>query len=154
VVAADRLDERAGVRLDGETAAADLTRRRAAAVPAGPAFAAADGEPAVRTDGVFVPARGGWRERKLGVFPKRPRGAPAGAGEWASRALPAPAASSAFAALADCDAFAVTWRAWAAGRGLTDPATVTVIADGAPWIWAAAAAQLPGAKGVLVLKQA
>jgi len=155
-VAAARLDELAGVRLDAETlrrhaeaAAAGLARRRAAGMPAGPAFAAADGEPEFATDGVFVPTRDGWRELKLGVFQKRARGAPAGPEGWATRVLPAPSASCAFAALADCDTFAATWRVWAAGLGVTDTAALTVIADGAPWIWGAAAAQLPGATGVL-----
>ena len=155
-MAADRLDELAGVRLDGETlrrhveaSAADLIRRRAEAVPAGPAFAATLGEAEFLTDGVFVPTRAGWRELKLGLFQKRERGGPAEPDDSASRNLPGPAASFAFASMADCGAFSASWRIWAAGLGLTDSADLTVIADGAAWIWKAASAEFPTANGLL-----
>ena len=155
-VAADRLDELAGVRLDGETprrhveaSAADLIRRRAEAVPAGPAFAAAPGEAEFLTDGVFVPTRDGWRELKLGLFQERERGGPAEPDDYASRDPPGPTASFAFASMADCEAFSATWRGRAAGLGLTDSADLTVIADGAAWIWNAASAEFPTARGLL-----
>jgi len=155
-VAADRLDELAGVRLDAETlrrhaqaAAGRLARRRDEAPPAAAAFAAAEGDWEFLTDGVFVPTRGGWRELKLGLFQRRPRGAPASAAEWATRELPAPSASAAYARLEDCDRFAGRWRGWAAGLGLAEADGLTVVADGAAWIWAAAAAQFPGACGLL-----
>src|SRR5436190_714399 len=93
-VAADRLAELAGVTMDDETlrrhtlaAARELGRRRAAAEPAAGRFAAAAGEVEFLTDGVFAPTRGGWREVKLALFQKRPRGAAAGPEEWATRAL-------------------------------------------------------------------
>ena len=155
-VAADRLDELAGVRLDGETlrrhalpAAGRLTRRRDEAAPAAAAFAKAAGDWEFLTDGVFVPTRGGWRELKLGLFQRRPRGKPATAAQWATRVLPPPAASAAYARLEGCDEFAARWRGWAAGLGLKEAAGLTVVADGAAWIWGAAAAQFPGAAGLL-----
>ena len=155
-MAADRLDELAGVRLDGETlrrhaeaAAADLARRRDESVPAGPAFASALGELEFLTDGVFVPTRDGWRELKLGLFQKRERGGPAEPDDYASRDLPSPSASFAFASMADCEAFSATWRGRAAALGLTDSADLTVIADGAAWIWKAASSEFPTAKGLL-----
>jgi hypothetical protein len=155
-VAADRLGELAGVRLDGETlrrhalpAAARLARRRDGAAPAAAAFAKAAGDWEFLTDGVFVPTRGGWRELKLGLFQRRPRGKPASSAEWATRPLPPPAASAAYARPEGCDDFAARWRGWAAGLGLKESAGLTVVADGAPWIWAAAAGQFPGAAGLL-----
>ena len=156
-VAADRLDELAGVRLDGETlrrhalaAAARLARRREEAAPAAPSFAAAaSGDWEFLTDGVFAPTRGGWRELKLALFQKRPRGAPADASRWATRELPGPAASAAFARLEGCDEFAARWRGWAAALGLSEASALTVVADGAAWIWAAAKQQFPGAAGLL-----
>jgi hypothetical protein len=91
-VAAARLGELAGVELDGETlrrhalaAAARLSRRREEQAPAGPQFAAATGDAEFLTDGVFVPTRCGWRELKLALFQKRPRGAPAGRPLWGWR---------------------------------------------------------------------
>ena len=155
-VAADRLDELAGVALDGETlrrhalaAASRLARAREDEAPAGPAFAAARGDVEFLTDGVFVPTRGGWRELKLALFQRRPRGAPADASRWATRELPAPSASAAFARLEGCDEFAARWRRWAAALGLSEASALTVVADGAAWIWAAAREQFPGAAGLL-----
>jgi hypothetical protein len=160
-VAAGRLAELAGVRMDADTlrrhaqaAAGRLARRRDEAPPAKAAFAAARGDWEFLTDGVFVPTRGGWRELKLALFQRRPRGAPAVAAEWATRPLPAPAASAAFARLEDCDRFAGRWRGWAAGLGLAEAAGLTVVADGAAWIWAAAAAQFPAAGGLLDVSHA
>ena len=40
-------------------------------------------------------------------------------------------------------------RRWAARLGIRDAAAVTVLADGAEWIWNQARAQLPGAAGLL-----
>ena len=141
-VAADRLAELAGVALDGDTL-------RPHVEPAAARFAAAAGDVEFLTDGVFVPTRHGWRELKLALFQKRPRGAPAGPDEWATRPLPAPTASVAYATLADSEAFTACWRPWAERLGVTDFAALTVLADGAEWIWRGAARQFPGAREVL-----
>jgi hypothetical protein len=153
-VAADRLAELAGVRLDDETirrhvhrAAAGVAPRREATPPA--AFAGAAGDVELLIDGVMAPTRGGWRELKLAVYLVRPRGAAADAAAWAGRTLPRPAASVAYASLADCAAFAARWRPWAAGLGLDPDGPLTVLADGAAWIWAAVEEHLPCAAGVL-----
>lgn len=155
-VAAARLAELAGVAMDAETlrrhaqaAAGRLARRRDEAPPAGPAFRAAAGDWEFLTDGTFVPTRGGWRELKLALFQRRGRGEPADAARWATRDLPGPAVSAAFARLEGCDEFAARWRGWAAALGLRDAAELTVVADGAAWIWAAAGEQFPGAAGLL-----
>jgi hypothetical protein len=153
-VASDRLGELAGVRLDGETirrhvhrAAGPVLRRRAEAPPAAPAEAGGDVE--FLADGVMVPSRGGWRELKLAAFQVRPRGEPAGVAEWASRELPAPTASVAYAGLDDAESFAARWRPWAEGLGLDPDGELTVLGDGAAWIWAAAGTSFPGAAQVL-----
>ena len=157
-VAADRLAELAGVVLDDETlrrhtlrAAGELGRRRAAAEPAAARFAAAAGEAEFLTDGVFAPTRAGWREVKLALFQKRERGAPAEPEEWATRALPAPTAAVAYAALEDSDAFTARWRPWAERLGITDLSGLTVLGDGAEWIWNAVGRQFPGARCLLDL---
>jgi hypothetical protein len=155
-VAADRLAELAGVALDGDTlrrhveeAARELQRRRATAEPAAARFAAAIGDVEFLTDGVFVPTRSGWRELKLALFQKRRRGAAAGPDEWATRELPAPVVGVAYAALADSEAFTACWRPWAERLGVADFSEMTVLADGAEWIWRGAARQFPGAREVL-----
>jgi hypothetical protein len=154
-VAADRLEELAGVRVADETirrrghrAAAALARRRDAAPPRR-AFAAAAGEVEFLTDGVMAPTRDGWRELKLALYQKRPAGEPAKPEDWAARELPPPTARAAYASLAACEDFAASWRPRAEALGLDPSGPLTVLADGAEWIWRAAAAQFPAATGVL-----
>lgn len=155
-VAADRLDELAGVRVDDETlrrytepAARVLMERRQATLPAAGSFAAAAGRTEFATDGVMAPSRDGWREVKLAVFQKRPDGPPAEPAEWATRLLPAATASVAFARLEDCDRFAARWGGWAKQLGITAAEPLTVLGDGAAWIWNRTAEQFPQAKELL-----
>ena len=91
----------------------------------------------------------GWRELRLGVFAKRPRGKAATAAAWDSRSLPAPCARVLFGGIETAAHFGPRIRRWAGRLGIRDPAAVTVLADGAEWIWRQAAAQLPGAAGLL-----
>jgi hypothetical protein len=154
-VASDRLDEMAGVRVDDETirrhvhrAAVGLAARREAAPPAA-AFAAAEGEVEFLTDGVMAPTRDGWREVKMARFQVRPAGEPAGVADWAGRALPPPTASVSYATTADSEAFSARWAGWAAGLGADPAGPLTVLADGAAWIWSAAAEHFPAAEQVL-----
>jgi hypothetical protein len=155
-VATDRLAELAGVVVDGDTlrrhvqeAAQRLQRHRLDAEPAAPRFAAASGDVEFLSDGVFVPTRTGWRDLKLALFQKRPRGQPAGPEEWATRPLPAPTATVAYATLADSEVFTACWRPWAERLGVVDFSALTVLADGAEWIWRGTARQFPGAREVL-----
>jgi len=53
--------------------------------------------------------------------------------------------------LAPAAELAEDWRPWAAALGISDTATITVLADGAKWIWRQAKAQFPAARGVLDL---
>ena len=50
------------------------------------------------------------------------------ASEWATRELPGPTASAAFALLEGCDEFAARWRSWAAALGLSEASALTVVA--------------------------
>lgn len=154
-VASDRLHELAGVRVDDETirrhshrAADALARRREAAPPAA-AFAAAKGEVEFLTDGVLVPSRDGWRELKMALYLKRPPGEPAQPEGWAERELPRPTAQAAYATVADCEAFSGRWASRAVALGIEPSGPLTVLGDGAEWIWNAAAVQFPAAAGVL-----
>jgi hypothetical protein len=91
----------------------------------------------------------GWREMRLGAFAKRQRGSPAGFDNWDSRYLPKPHARVLFGAIETAERFGPRWRAWAARLGIRDPTRLTVLADGAEWIWRRVAVFLPGATGVL-----
>lgn len=116
---------------------------------AGAGFAAAAGDIEFQLDGTMVNTWEGWREMRLGVFAKRPRGQPAAPEEWDARRLPAPDAKVLFAGIETAERFGPRLRRWAGRLGIRDPAAVTVLADGAEWSWNQAAAQLPGAAGLL-----
>jgi hypothetical protein len=116
---------------------------------AGVGFAAADGDIEFQTDGTMVNTWEGWREMRLGIFAKRQRGRPANADQWDSRRLPAPHARVLFGGIETAEHFGPRIRRWAARLGITDPAAVSVLGDGAEWIWNQAATQLPGSRGLL-----
>jgi hypothetical protein len=116
---------------------------------AGAGFAAAGGDLEFQTDGTMVNTWEGWRELRLGVFAKRPRGRPAPAEAWDTRRLPAPAARVLFGGIETAAHFGPRVRRWAGRLGVRDAAQVTVLADGAAWIWEQAARQLPGSAGLL-----
>jgi hypothetical protein len=154
-VASDRLEEIAGLRIDDETirrhchrAAAGLAARREATPPRA-AFAAAAGDIEFLTDGVMAPTRDGWRELKTALYLVRPAGEPAPPEEWATRELPRPTARAAYASLADCESFAARWGPRAEELGIDPAGPLTVLGDGAEWIWNAAARQFPAAAQVL-----
>jgi hypothetical protein len=113
-------------------------------------FAPAQGDVEFETDAVKVNTVEGWRDAKIGIFAKRPRGPAAEAADWATRTLPKPTARFAFAAIEESTDFALRWGATATRLGI-DPraAELTVLGDGAEWIWNRAGEQFPNAAGVL-----
>jgi hypothetical protein len=154
-VASDRLEDLAGVRVADETirrhvhrAAADLATHRDAAPPRR-VFAAAEGQVEFLTDGVMAPTRSGWREVKMALYLKRPPGEPAEPRAWAERTLPRPTVQVAYAAVADCETFAAPWGTRAEALGIDPSGPLSVLGDGAEWIWRAAATQFPAATQVL-----
>jgi hypothetical protein len=117
---------------------------------AGRAFAKAEGDVEFQTDGTSVNTVGGWREIRLSVFAKRPRGEPVtDLDAWPGERLPAPAARVASAGIKTSEALGPQWRRAAARLGVKRSASITVLADGAKWIWNQVARSLPGAEGVL-----
>ena len=112
-------------------------------------FRAATGEPEFTTDGTSVNTTGGWREMKVGVFAKRPAGEATAPEEWATRSLPAPSARVAFAAIERSERFGRRWKAWSRRPGLFDTSCITLLADGAKWIWEEKRRHLTQAGGVL-----
>ena len=114
------------------------------------AFEKASGEAEFETDGTMVNTTEGWKEVKFGIFAKRERGESVETNQWADRILPAPSTRFAFARIAECTDFASHWGSTAKRLGL-DPlaGTITVLADGAAWIWNRAEEQFPGSPQVL-----
>src|SRR5262249_27323648 len=113
-------------------------------------FAAAAGDVEFQTDGTSVNTTEGWREMRLSVFAKRRRGEPVtDLDDWDDQRLPAPTARGAVAGHRTRGALGAPWRGAAARLGVRDARAVTVIADGAKWIWNQVERNLPGAAGVL-----
>lgn len=112
-------------------------------------FREADGDVEFTTDGTSVNTTDGWREMKVGIFSKRHPGQPATPEEWSTRTLPKPHTRLCFAAIEKSERFGSRWRAWRKRLGLGDASPVTVLADGAKWIWEEQRKHLTHADGVL-----
>ena len=136
-----------------EAAAATRTRADRGPLPAAfataqtPANGATDVE--VQIDAGKVNTLGGWRDVKVGVFAVRGRADGCSAAAAESRALPAPVVRSVIAAVAEVGVFAPRCRAEADRLGLTDPSRVSVLGDGAEWVWNLAGGPFAGAAQVL-----
>jgi len=112
-------------------------------------FTQAAGAVEFSTDGTSVNTLQGWREMRLAVFAKREAGSPATPAQWDERELPAPSARVLFGGIWGAEQYGPQWRAWAGRLGLAEAQEITVLADGARWIWKQVEQQLPGAAGVL-----
>lgn len=115
---------------------------------AGP-FREARGEVEVQVDAGKVNTTTGWRDLKVMGFAKRPTGPAATADQWDSRELPEPTARVVLADIEGIDTFRRDWRAWADRLEVGSGASVSVLGDGADWIWGAAESQFPGSRQVL-----
>jgi hypothetical protein len=99
------------------------------------AFARVEGDFAAHLDAGKVNTRDGRRGVKVGVFAGRGRGGPTTAMDWDGRDLPAPAVRPVVAAVGEAAAFGPRRAEEAARLGLTDPEKLSVLGDGAGWIW-------------------
>jgi hypothetical protein len=114
------------------------------------AFRAAVGDVEFQTDGTAVNTTRGWREMRLSIFAKRRRGQPVrGRRAWEQRDLPAPHVRVIQAGMRTGEQLGPAWRRQAAWLGVRQTADLSVLADGARWIWRQQEAHLPGAVGVL-----
>lgn len=111
------------------------------------AFAAAPGDPEFYSDGLKVNTTGGWREMRLNLLQKRERASPAAPGRWKDRVLPEASVRLASCAIADSRLTGAMWQRWSERMGLGDSTDLSVLADGAAWIWEQAGRRLsPGAQ--------
>jgi hypothetical protein len=151
------LGELAGWKLNEESirqcchaiagAAAEWT---AAEAPAAERFERAVGEAEVQIDGGKVnTVEGGWKEIKVAAFAHRKAGKPARPEEWETRKLPAPTARRVIAEIEGCVDFGERCRTEAARLGLSDGPSLSLLADGAEWIWNLADQHFPAATQVL-----
>jgi hypothetical protein len=112
-------------------------------------FKKAKGEHEFTTDGTCVNTWDGWREMRVGIFSKRPKGESAKPEEWADRELPSTTVRVAFAAIEKSDRFGSRWGQWASRLGIRDTSQLSVLADGARWIWEESSMHFAGHRGCL-----
>lgn len=112
-------------------------------------FRQAGGASEFEVDATKVNTVDGWRDAKIGVFVKRWPGEAATTAQWNRRTLPDPTARFAFAAIAESETFATQWVPLAQHLGIDPQSPLSVVADGADWIWNRTAKAFPNAQGVL-----
>ena len=107
-------------------------------------FAEAEGAVEFGTDGIKINTTGGWREMRQSVISKREPALPAAAGQWDRRVLEPPAVRLAVCQIAHCDRIGASWERLLKAAGLPKDQNLSVIADGAKWIWDQAAKTVQG----------
>jgi hypothetical protein len=108
------------------------------------AFEAEQGVIEFSTDGLKVNTMDGWREMRMSVISKRQPASPAEPSEWDERPLEPPAVRMAVCGIAPCGIIGASWQRLAKSLGLPKDIALSVIADGAKWIWNQAAKRFSG----------
>jgi len=108
------------------------------------AFAAAEGVVEFSTDGLMINTVDGWREIRQSVLSKRTPALPATPSQWDDRTLEVPTVRMAICAIAPCGHIGASWQRLAKAMGLPKDQALSVIADGAKWIWGQAAKRFTG----------
>jgi hypothetical protein len=149
------LDELAGWSVDAETirrrcheTADDARRQRRQRQALPEEFAAATGERELHIDAGKVNTPEGWRDVKVAVFASRPRGEPATTADYEQRALPTPTVRAVVAEVQEAQAFGQRCQAEAQRLGVS-AAALSVLGDGAEWIWNLAGERFASAAQVL-----
>ena len=112
-------------------------------------FAAAAGDAELQIDAGKANTFEGWRDVKVAIFARRKRGAPSTAAAWDERDLPAPAVRAVVAAVEEASVFGERCAAEDKRLGLTDAAQLSVLGDGAEWVWNLAQRHFDGAAQLL-----
>jgi hypothetical protein len=142
-----KLDDNTIRQLCHETAAAANAQRDERSTAT--AFAAAAGDLELQIDAGKVNTFDGWRDVKVAVFDRRERGVPTTAADWDERDLPAPTVRSVVAAVEPSTTFGNRCATEAARLRLTDPKALSILGDGAEWVWHLAGEYFPGAQELL-----
>jgi hypothetical protein len=111
-------------------------------------FLEAAGEIELQIDAAKVNTFDGWRDVKIAIYAKREPGEPATPSQWDERDLPAHSARVAFARVEEAEEFGKRLGDWA-GRLRIDTKEVSVLGDGAEWIWNQSERNVPGARHCL-----
>jgi hypothetical protein len=108
-------------------------------------FETATGNREIQIDAGKVNTDTGWRDVKVVTFAVRPPGPPSTSEDYQQRDLPKPSVRRISAAIETAEAFGARCLAEAGRLNLTDAADLTVLGDGAEWIWNIAAERFPKA---------
>jgi hypothetical protein len=103
------------------------------------AFDAAPGVVEFSTDGLNINTVDGWREIRQSVISKRTPALPIAPQQWDQRPLEAPSVRLAVCGIAHCDIIGASWERLVKLLGFPEGLKMSVIADGAKWIWDQAA---------------
>lgn len=122
----ERVSQQEGVQVQKWLRGNEQTRR---------AFEDAPGEPEIYSDGLKVNTTEGWREMRLNLLQKRECAAPASPEQWRDRVLPEASVRLTSCAIADSRLVGAMWQRWSQKMGLEASSQLSVIADGAAWIW-------------------
>lgn len=128
--------------------AAGATQTRSMRVGLPEAFVKASGDGELHIDAGKVNTQAGWRDVKVAVFAVRKRGSSATSVDYEQRELPTPSVRSVIAAVEEVGDFELRCRAEANRLKLT-PTQLSVLGDGAEWIWNLVGRQFVGASEVL-----
>jgi hypothetical protein len=96
------------------------------------------------TDGLTINTVDGWREIRQSVISKRTPALPIPADQWDRRPLEAPTARIVTCAIAHCDLIGAGWQRLIKALGLPKELEISILADGAKWIWDQAAKRFKG----------
>lgn len=107
------------------------------------AFDKTPGEVELYSDGLKVNTTEGWREMRLNLLQKREPAAPAQPQKWKDRVLAEAGVRLASCCIADSRLTGAMWKRWSDALQLEKTPRLSMIADGAAWIWQQAAVRLP-----------
>jgi hypothetical protein len=153
------LEELAGWKCDDESIrrlchataqrATDNRDERTTAEAFATALSEASSDVELQIDAGKVNTLEGWRDVKVAVFAGRERGEPTTPAEWDERDLPKPTVRSVVAAVEGVAVFGERCATEAKRLDLEEPTALSVLGDGAEWIWNLAERHFPGASNVL-----
>jgi hypothetical protein len=112
-------------------------------------FARAEGDWELQVDAGKVNTEDGWRDVKLACFARRGRAEPASSADCEQRDLPGPSARSVVAAIEPAEDFGRRCRDESRRLGRPDDGPLSILGDGAEWIWNLAGRHFGGAEQVL-----
>lgn len=134
--------------------AAACRKTKCERVGAADALAKAPGARELQIDAGKVNTQTGWRDVKVATFAAREPAAPCTSEDFRGRDLPRPSARHVIASIEPAEEFGPRCQAEAEKLGLTDASRLSILGDGAAWIWNLAGDHFAGAEQTLDLYHA